>query len=318
MRKSKLGTAVSVGVLLVMRPTESDAQDSACELVVLDASPDLDAPWQRAADELRATLAYELTGPECVPFRLRVEPSTEGVIVRAKSADGLETTRALRDPRALVPVALGLLATAPAPLRALPSPPQASPAAPVLPPARVASDVPEETPAPAAAVSVLLGISSGIRVGLPTDVAVWDTELRTDILLHDWSILAFMRYAFLGAVSGIAADTDEYEEIGMGFGIGRELRLGRHTLDITASPSVVFVNMESDGPMTTEGERPQLRINAAARYGYRVGRGWRFTLTFDSEVAPSSLIKARYADPALPPLPAWTVGLRLGAAASLL
>jgi hypothetical protein len=167
-------------------------------------------------------------------------------------------------------------------------------------------------------VDVTLGISTGVRVGVPTDVAMWDTELRADVLLRNWSILVFMRYAPLAAVSGIAPDTDAYQEMGVGFGVGREFRWGRHTLDVTASPSVVFVTLEADSPMEEEGELAQFRFNAAARYGYGLGRGWRFTLTLDSEAAPSSLIKARYADPALPPVPAWTVGFRLGAAASLL
>jgi hypothetical protein len=325
-RKPKLVAAIGMGVLIAMRSADGRAQDSACELVALDASPDLDPPWRRAANDLRAALAHELTGGECVPFRLRVEPSPEGVVVRAQSADGLETTRAVREPRALVPVVLGLLASAPVEPRA-PSPPQAPSAAPPTLPARVDVEVRDLSDLPAsraegnvapASVGVALGLSTGVRVGLPTDVIVWDSELRADVLLHDWSILAFMRYAFLGAVSGIAADTDEYEEIGMGFGVGRELHWGRHTLDLSASPSVVFVNMESDGAVTKEGEGAQLRINAAARYGYGLGRGWRLTLTLDSEAAPSSLVKARYPEPGLPPLPAWTVGFQLGAAASLL
>jgi hypothetical protein len=325
-RKPRLVTAIGMGVFIAMRPADGNAEDSVCELVALDASPDLDPPWRRAADDLRAALAHELTGAECLPFRLRVEPSTEGVVVRAQSADGLETTRAVRDPRALVPVVLGLLASAPVEHPA-PSSPQAPSTAQPVTPARVDVEVRDsadlrvpraEGNVVPASVGVALGLSTGVRVGLPTDVIVWDSELRADVLLHDWSILAFMRYAFLGAVSGIAADTDEYEEIGMGFGVGRELRWGRHTLDLTASPAVVFVNMESDGAMTKEGEGAQLRINAAARYGYGLGRGWRFTLTLDSEAAPSSLAKAKYAEPGLPPLPAWTVGLRVGAAASLL
>ncbi len=315
-----------MGALLVARLAEGSPSDSVCELVAVDSSPSLEPRWRRAADELRPALARQLTGADCAPFRLQVEPSTEGVVVRAQSADGLETTRAVRDPRALLPVVIGLLASAPVE-RPPPSRPDTPSTGQAVGPERVDSDVRGLADSPAtraeksatpASVGVTLGLSSGIRVGLPTDVEMWDTELRTDVLLHDWSILAFMRYAPFGAVSGIAADADVYGEIGVGFGGGREFRWGRQTLDLTASPSLAFVTMEMDSPVEKEGELAQLRIDVAARYGYGLGRGWRFTLTIDSEAAPSSLIKARYAAPTLPPVPAWTLGFRLGASANLL
>ena len=316
-RKPKLATAMAIGVLLVMGPTESRAQEGTCALVALEASPALDAAWRRATEDLRATLAHELTEPECVPLRLWVEPSTAGAVVRAQSMDGRETTRPVRDPRALVPVVIGLLASAPVE--------HAASAPPETPSAGLERDdtpgfAPRERAENVAAppVRVALGLSTGVRMGVPTDVAMWDSELRVDVLLQDWSILAFMRYAPLGFVSAIALDSDAYTEIGVGFGVGRELRWGRHTLDLSASPSVVFVTLETDNPVEREGELSQFRINAAARYGYGTGSWWRLTVTLDSEAAPSSIVKARYPVPTLPPAPAWTVGLRLGASTTLL
>jgi hypothetical protein len=147
---------------------------------------------------------------------------------------------------------------------------------------------------------------------------MWDSELQVDVLFHDWLIFALMRYAPLGAISGVAADTDAYEELGVGFGAGRRWSWGLHTLDITASPSVVFVNEEVDSPMEVSGELAQLRIAGAARYGYGLGAGWRFTVTLDTEVAPSSIIKERRPERGLEPIPMWTSGLRLGASANFL
>jgi hypothetical protein len=62
-------------------------------------------------------------------------------------------------------------------------------------------------------VNVAIGLSTGIRVGVPTDVTMWDSEAQVDVILRDWLIFALIRYAPLGAVSGIAADTDGNEEL---------------------------------------------------------------------------------------------------------
>jgi hypothetical protein len=308
-----------------MLQTEAEAQDSACELVSVDAAPGLEPTWLRAADDLRATLAHELTGQECIALRLQLDPSPDGVLVRVHSADGRETLRTVRDSRALVPVVLGLLATVPvdhpAPPRSdPPAGPSPRPAVPGDPGPRELADsggLHAAEPAVSAPVGVVLGLSTGIRGGVPTDVAMWDNELRIDAILHAWTLVAQLRYAFLGQVAGIAPDTDVYEEIGLGFGAGKQLEWGRNVLDLTVSPSVVFVNIERDAPVEKAGELAQLRIGAAARYRYRLGL-WSFTLTLDSEIAPGSLIRERHPDSSLPPIPAWTLGLRVGAATSLL
>ena len=278
-------------------PAAGSGPGSGCDLVVVLASTATEPAWGRAVEDLRATLAHELAAPECVPLRLTLEASPEGLRVLAQSPDGRETTRTVRDPVALVPVVLGLLAAVP--LETQPSRPaspqkgRAAPSAPVAPDPHELPDfsvpqTPRNTaPSP---VGVALGLSTGVRVGVPTDVAMLDTELRADVLLHDWSVLALMRYAPIAAVSGLPSDPDVYEEIAVGFGLGRELRWGRNTLDLTGSPSVVFVTLETDGAKEKEGELAQFRINLAARYGYRLGAGWRFTLTLDSEAAPSSFI----------------------------
>jgi len=88
-RKAKHAPAIWVGVLLLtMTQRAAKAQDSACELVAVDAAPGLQAGWLRAADDLRAALAHEVTGPECIALRLELEPSTSGILVRVRSADG--------------------------------------------------------------------------------------------------------------------------------------------------------------------------------------------------------------------------------------
>jgi hypothetical protein len=325
-RTSALATAAAAvgGLILALGSVEVSADEAVCGLVTIEA-PLIQSPaWQSAVEDLRIALHHELTGLECAPIALFVEPAqADSVMVRARSADGRETRRPVPDPRALVPIVLGLLASAPAE-----PPSKTTPAArsPSRPPRAEADphDVPDfAPPSPSkvtspSPVNVSLGISTGVRVGVPTDVAMWDSEVRADVLFHDWLVMALIRYAPLAAVSGLAPDTDAYGELGFGFGAGRHWRWDRQTLELTLAPSIVLVALEIDSPKERSGELAQLRVTAAARYGYGLGRGWRFTVTLDTEVAPSSLIQARYANPALPPIPAWTAGLRLGAAASLL
>jgi hypothetical protein len=167
-------------------------------------------------------------------------------------------------------------------------------------------------------IGLELGFAVGIRVGVPTDVAMAELEMRVDLHVRDWIVLLGLRYAPVAAISSIAADADSYGEGALVLGVGRELRWGRSSLDLVASPTLAFVSMETDSPVEKSGSLAQLRLAGAARFGYAIGRDWRFTITLDSELAPGSLVKARYADPALPPLPAWTLGLRLGASARLL
>jgi hypothetical protein len=328
--KPLLATPVLLVLLLALKPTDGRAEDRVCDLVKVEVSPALRSEWLEGAEELRSTLARDLKGPACIPVALRVEPSSSGAVVRARTADGRETVRPLANPQALVPVVFGLLASAPAEVPATPFPAESQNAASATHPPPSANveedplDVPEfpvqravkSTSAPA--VHVAIGLSTGVRAGVPTDVIMWDSELRVDVALHDWLIFALMRYAPLGAISGVAADTDAYEELGLGFGAGRRWSWGRQVLDITASPSAVFVNEEVDSPTEVSGEVAQLRIAGAARYGYEIGSGWRFTVTLDTEIAPSSVIKERRADRALAPVPMWTAGLRLGASAGVL
>jgi hypothetical protein len=316
-------------LLLALSPADGRAEEQMCELVKVEVSPGLGPQWLRGADELRATLAHDLKGADCAPVALLLEPSSSGAVLRARSADGRETVRPLPTPQALVPIVLGLLATAPveSPVTASSESHNAASASQTSTFSNVEEDPldvpdfplqpPVKNPSPRA-VDVAIGLSTGVRAGVPTEVIMWESEVQIDVLFHNWLIFALMRYAPLGAISGVTADTDAYEELGVGFGAGRRWTWRRHAFDVSASPSIVFVNMEVDSPMEVSGELAQLRIAGAARYGYGLGGGWRFTATLDTEAAPSSLIKERRADPALAPVPALTAGLRLGVSASFL
>jgi hypothetical protein len=302
----------------VMSFTMRAMSDTRCNLVTLEVSPDLGEPWQKTVAELRTTLLHSNIG--CEASRLLFESTPAGMTVEVRRLNGEETFRTVSDPRDVVPLVLGLLATAP---DEPPRPPNPAP-----PPYDTMAVDPHELPSfPSRALvkkaeppwlDVIIGLSTGIRTGIPTDVVMWETQIDVDVLIKDWLVFALMRYAPLGAISGVTADTDAYGELGGGFGAGHRWRWQTHSLDVMASPSIVVVNLEVDSPMEVSGELAQLRIAAALRYGYVLGRSWRFHAVFDTEVAPSSLIKERRAAATLSPLLAWTAGLRLGASANLL
>jgi hypothetical protein len=314
--KPKRSAAMAAGLLLWIWPSLGRTADPPCASLILDTPADLDASWTDAVADLRVVLTRELTPAECASLQLAISRSPSGgIIVEAQTRDGRHALRAVAYPRALLPVVLGLIAS---------DAPEAPSQRPL---AQEATPDPHETPdfSPPPGTSVAnnhrvglsVGFSTGIRAGLPTDVVMADAEMRADVSVQGWIILASVRYVPIAAAPGLTPDGDAYVETGLGLGIGRQAKWGRHSLDLTATPSLVFVTMETDSPTEKEAGLTQFRINAAARYGYALRKGWRFTVTLDSEVAPSSLVRPEYPDPALRPVPAWTAGLRLGATASL-
>jgi hypothetical protein len=145
-----------------------------------------------------------------------------------------------------------------------------------------------------------------------------DVQARADLFINRWILLVSLRYS--AGLSGEMPDEDDYDEVALGLGAGRQFSIGRSTLDLTLSPSVVSMSIvDDDGPgPTIEASRTQLRLGAAARWTVPIGGAWRFTLTADTEISPHGLRHASHFEPGDPALPAWTGALRAGAAGSLL
>jgi hypothetical protein len=313
---------VALLALLLLTPVRARADEAgvhACDSLAIDVAADLDQAWSIAAAALPEELARALSPEECAhaTVSLTRAPQSGSADATIRTADGRVATRRIREPRGLFPVILGLLATAPVE----PAPPPA-PSAPVLdrhelpdfgsPPA--APSRPDE----AKDVGVVVGFGLGGRGGLPSKVLMADIELFAEVLLRSWIILASVRYAPIATLPGVTLDGDQYEEAGLGLGLGRRLVWGRSSLDVAFVPTLAIVTMETDVPIESSGTVPDLRLDVCARYGYATGHGWRFNVALDTDVAPNGLIRAQHPSPMLPAVPAWTLGLRLGMSASLL
>lgn len=314
------------GSLLLSCPRVARAEEpsgrSSCASLVVEVASGLDPGWAAAAEALKEKLAQSMSAEECSNVTVSLLPSSDHatVEVRVRAADERVTSRPVKGPQALFPVVFGLLA-APPPSSSLPptAPSRREPALPEL------NEIPDFTPParsmhPTAAspFGVFVGFGLGSRAGVPSKVVMADVELFADVVLHDWTIVASVRYAPIAALPGPTADGDQYEEAALGVGLGRELRWGRSSLDAIFIPTLVLVSMETDLPVEVSGTLASLRFDACARYGYSIGRTWRLNIALDTDVAPSGLVRPQYISPVLPPVPAWTLGLRFGASASLL
>lgn len=338
--------AVPAGVARDARAEASRC--TAARLVARDAPPSFVADV-RALEAQLAALAPE----ECRRVTVRVEPAAKGATLVLEAADGRRAERFVSRPSALVAVALGVIASIPAEasadVAAPPStpesagasaaplaPPSESPAAPPAPPLARAPgddlDLPPSTPSTAGErASIVAGhgprgirarpspasfaLASGARAGFPTGAWMLDVEARGRLLVGDTLVLVSARVAPVGATSDIPLDDDSYNEVALGAGLGRRIAAGDTAFEASLMPTVTLVSMESDAIVDGErgGRRAQLRVNGSLAWASARAGALRFVALLDGEVAPYSLAHAVRVDPALPPIPAWTLGARIGA-----
>ena len=235
----------------------------------------------------------------------------------ASTLDGRQAERRIARSASLVPIALGLISSVPPEREASPpeTPPEEVPpsAAELPPPEPVVSRAPVPLPPPR--VQVEIGVAAGVRMGFPTRVAMADLEARAAVVAGGWLVVASARFAPFGVRAGISGYS--YDEVALGLGFGRRVDLGAAALDVTFSPELVVMTEEGDAPADgVGGTESEARLDVAGLLRLPWGTGWKPTLALDAELAPLS--HALRADPALPALPTWTLGLRVGAAGNLL
>jgi hypothetical protein len=63
---------------------------------------------------------------------------------------------------------------------------------------------------------VFVGFGIGGRGGEPSKVVMADVELFADVVIHDWIIVASVRYAPIATLPGPTPDGDQYEEAALG------------------------------------------------------------------------------------------------------
>jgi hypothetical protein len=236
--------------------------------------------------------------------------------VVATADDGRRAERRVAQPSMLVPVALGLVISIPAPP---PAPPAAAPApVPPAPPSTVSP--PSVPPAPATsahAVELWLGLAAGSRYGVPSAVTMFDLEARADLRIDRLLLFASFRNVPIGFVASEGSDADAYRESSIAFGVGRAFALGSCWLDVAVAPTLVTMRLGRDGPQHLRADDVEFRVGASARLNVPLTPAWRFTITADTDVIPDALRSAIQVD-TLPAFPAWTSGLRVGASGAVL
>jgi hypothetical protein len=179
------------------------------------------------------------------------------------------------------------------------------------------------------ALALWAGLAGGLRLTAPTGVTVVDAEARADLLLGRWLAMATMRSAVASCTGTQGLDCDVYNDVSFGLGVGRRLLTKAAAIDLALEPSIVWMHMEFDAPggsegRDTSGSEVVLRVDASVRLAVPLGANWAFTLTLDGGLAPAMLASpTRIATPGgsvaePPPFPAWTGGVRVGAAGALL
>ncbi len=291
-----------------------------CDDLVVWAPAQLAPPWERAVSELRARIA-RLPPGQCAPMILEVEATNGGYVLHARAPDGREARRTIEAAEDVEPIAMGLLAGLPgsAAVRARRPPAQAAAAQDPheLPPVGPQATTPAMQAIPSRLPTLTLGAAVGARGAIPTDAAMVDIALRADARFRDWLAYAAVRTAQLAATGGLAVDNDSYAETVAGVGAGTALRWGRASVDVTVAASVAFVSQEVDAPTEHQGSLVQLRFGAGALYAYPMGRSWSFTVSLDTEVSPRAVRQATE-QANLPPYPALSLGLSVGARVGIL
>jgi hypothetical protein len=288
-----------------------------CDAVRVVDAASLGASWRQALVDLRAQVR-KLGPAECVEVTLVLAADGERVRLIASTLDGRHAERRVAQASSLVPIALGLITSAPPegeqPAEG-PAPPPPSAAELPPPDVPVARAVPAEPPAPPR-VQVAVAVAVGARAGFPTRVAMMDLEARADVIADGWLVAASLRYSPFGVRSG-GASGYTYDEVALGLGFGRRVMLGDAALDLTVAPELVVMTQELDAPTDgAGGVESEARLGATARLRLPFGTRWRPLLAIDADLAPLS--RALVIDSSLPPLPTWTLGLAAGALGDLL
>ena len=305
-----------LGVLLHSPLARAD--DARCASARVVEAAELSASWRAAVGPLREELAALR---ECLPSTLSIAPAPGGVRLTLVTPDGHRAERLVTSPGALAAVAIGLVASIPAEVAPSATDTVASEEAPEAATApsraREASN-PAELPAPLTArpARVEAGATAGIRVAMPTRLLVPDIELRADVLVEGWFLLAAVRYAPLGmrfatpAIPGYV-----YDEVVVSIGAGRRFGRPPLVLDTAVATSLAVMTEEGDIPDGTGGTTSSARVAANARLLFGRSRA-RVAVSLSTELAPVGV--APTVDPTLPSLPTWSVGVGVGVVGDVL
>ncbi len=311
---------MGAGIFIAAVGRPAKAQQS-CDGVRLSLADDLSPAWREAADRLRSELAAG--DAPCVSATLLVENATDGAArLSATTPDGRHTERVLTKVSALVPTALGIVASLP------PDPPIAAPV--TKSPRTNFARVPEQTTAAEvgkadlttardeATPKVFVGVSAGARVAAPTPLGMLDIEGHAYFEMNRWLVTASFRYGTSLGESAVAAD-DSYSELVGSLGAGRRFQIGASSLDLVVSPEIASATLDDDDDGETAGiARLEARVGASMCWWTTFRDESRVGLMLDTDFAPYGLFHAVRSAQGEAPIPAWTAGFQLTVAGRVL
>ncbi len=292
-------------------PTPGFADDLGCNGVRIRIEDSVETSWHQALRDACRQLGSE--GNLDASADVHVDQLGDQLLIDVDLPDGRHAERRIGRERELGPTLEALLALPPQEARR----PKPMPVAPVRADhAPVNADqtpvnVSPQPPASAFHLAVGGGVSTRLAGSIPYGAIgpVGFASFRSGRWLLDLA----MRWE---AVDGPIGDDHvpvEMQTVAVTFSIDRRVLQDGLTLDVGAGPSLVVETQSMNVDAVEKGgSETDVRIATHARLG--VGEGalkWVFGL--DGELAPSRLLRSRRVDESLPPLPAWSAGLLIGA-----
>jgi hypothetical protein len=272
--------------------------------------------WRSALARLVEATAVPGRPWSCNGARLALEVDAAGragrLLVTMEDWPRLE--RDIPAPDELVPIGEAMLARplsrpAPPPVAAPPPEPAAPPPEPTAPRSEPAAPRP-------AGERLTLGALAGPRYSGHVNALWVGGTLRAMLPLDRWTVGVWGRYET--AVLALQPTPADYHLLSGSVGLSAGYRLLDGPLQLTASiePSLAVIAFDggADESHEVEGARGDPRVGARLQGAWPVGDRWRLLFALDGEIAPLALGSARHRtiDPALPPIPSFTLGASLG------
>ena len=304
---------ISVGLLALLgaAPRVAAADEAVCAVDVV-AAQTLSPSWMDAVAALRVDLA-KLARAECVVGTLTVDPTPSGARVVLHTVDGREAAREVARPSALEAMSYGLVVTpVSSPVATSTAPPPATTTAAARPP------TPAVERQPSTRFGLDVSLDGGVRIAFPTSIAMPDFAFRADVRANDWIVTATVRVAPTAAQLNAFVAGYAYNETSLALGVGRRFRIASTSLDLTAQAALVLMSEDGDAPVEEGGAPSELRVGACVRWLLFAKSRIRPNITLEGEIAPTALATPLRVGADLPPLPTWTLGLRVGITGELL
>jgi hypothetical protein len=235
-------------------------------------------------------------------IRLRIVPAGEECIVEATLPDGRVALRRVRSPDDLAPTVDALVLLPPRPP---PSPePKPSPP-PERPPPGVAPQ--------AATLNVEAGAAFVVRLSGAPAYASAGAEAYAGVRHARWLFALTVRYDPAEDLVKGSPSSFEMETVGAGFWFARRL-FGEPSFafDLGANASLLSETQSAQRDSNeVAGSMTDVRLGLTTRASF--GRTWAFAPSLTAEISPARLRRDLRIDQALPVLPAWSVGIGIGA-----